>query len=86
MSVVDFAAFHPIFFLHHCQIDRLFEAHLTVNKEAKVRLQQSACAGSGISAEVSSTCERNEKEACFEFVTRCPCRPTRPHPHPCPEP
>lgn len=82
MSVVDFAAFHPIFFLHHCQIDRLFEAHLLVNKEAKVSFQQPACAGFGISAEVRSTRKEKEKEACSEFVTRCPGRPARPHPHP----
>jgi hypothetical protein len=35
MSVVSYAAFHPIFWLHHCNIDRFFEAHLKVNKEAK---------------------------------------------------
>ncbi|KXZ51823.1 hypothetical protein GPECTOR_11g263 [Gonium pectorale] len=28
MTSVSFAAFHPIFFLHHCNVDRLYEAYL----------------------------------------------------------
>eukprot|EP00038_Savillea_parva_P010861 m.193324 g.193324 ORF g.193324 m.193324 type:complete len:873 (-) comp18898_c0_seq1:157-2775(-) len=30
MSSVQFAAFHPIFFLHHCQVDRIYEKYLHV--------------------------------------------------------
>ncbi|EFJ42429.1 hypothetical protein VOLCADRAFT_121539 [Volvox carteri f. nagariensis] len=28
MSSVSFAAFHPIFFLHHCNVDRLYDTYL----------------------------------------------------------
>jgi hypothetical protein len=28
MTSVTFAAFHPVFFLHHCNIDRLYEGYL----------------------------------------------------------
>ena len=28
MTTASFAAFHPIFFLHHCNVDRLYEAYI----------------------------------------------------------
>ena len=30
MTSLRYAAFHPIFFLHHCNIDRLYEKYLTL--------------------------------------------------------
>ncbi|GAX77217.1 hypothetical protein CEUSTIGMA_g4663.t1 [Chlamydomonas eustigma] len=39
MSVVQFAAFHPIFFLHHCNLDRLYETHLATNPHAQAEFQ-----------------------------------------------
>eukprot|EP00965_Chrysotila_dentata_P160301 5293305-Pleurochrysis_carterae.AAC.1 len=32
MTSVKWAAFHPIFFLHHCNVDRLYEAYLTCGR------------------------------------------------------
>lgn len=28
MTSIDYAAFHPLFFLHHCNVDRIYEAYL----------------------------------------------------------
>lgn len=34
MSSVSFAAFHPIFFLHHCHVDRVYERYLIVEPDS----------------------------------------------------
>lgn len=34
MASVEFAAFHPIFFLHHCNVDRIYEGYLKVDPNA----------------------------------------------------
>ncbi len=36
MNVIQFAAFHPLFYLHHCNMDRLYELHLATNPQAQV--------------------------------------------------
>ena len=35
LSSLQFAAFHPSFFLHHCNIDRIYEGYLKVDSDAQ---------------------------------------------------
>ena len=35
MNSVKFASYHPIFFLHHCQIDRIFETYLEMEVDSR---------------------------------------------------
>ena len=41
MSTIEFAAYHPIFWLHHCNIDRIYEGFLAKNgiKDSKTEMQ-----------------------------------------------
>ena len=39
MASVEFAAFHPIFFLHHCNVDRIYEGYLKVDPNAEEEFQ-----------------------------------------------
>lgn len=34
MTSVGFAAFHPIFFMHHCQVDRVYESYLRTEPDS----------------------------------------------------
>lgn len=40
MAQIAGAAYHPIFYLHHCNIDRLYEAYLQVDDDAQEEFQQ----------------------------------------------
>ena len=35
MNSVKFASYHPMFFLHHCQIDRIFETYLEMEVDSR---------------------------------------------------
>ena len=35
MNVIDFAAYHPLFWLHHCNIDRLYESYIAIHGRAE---------------------------------------------------
>eukprot|EP00928_Gymnodinium_smaydae_P078046 TRINITY_DN6164_c0_g1_i1.p1 TRINITY_DN6164_c0_g1~~TRINITY_DN6164_c0_g1_i1.p1 ORF type:complete len:1000 (+),score=140.68 TRINITY_DN6164_c0_g1_i1:170-3169(+) len=35
LSTVEYAAFHPIFFLHHAQVDRVYEKHLQLESPSE---------------------------------------------------
>ena len=35
MTTTSFAAYHPIFFLHHCNVDRLYEAYLKYHPDSQ---------------------------------------------------
>lgn len=35
MASIQFAAFHPVFFLHHCNIDRIYEGYIKVDSDAQ---------------------------------------------------
>ena len=39
MATVEFAAFHPIFFLHHCNVDRIYEGYLKVDSDAQAEFE-----------------------------------------------
>eukprot|EP00928_Gymnodinium_smaydae_P078047 TRINITY_DN6164_c0_g2_i1.p1 TRINITY_DN6164_c0_g2~~TRINITY_DN6164_c0_g2_i1.p1 ORF type:complete len:1025 (+),score=171.15 TRINITY_DN6164_c0_g2_i1:55-3129(+) len=39
LSTVDYAAFHPIFFLHHAQVDRVYEKHLQLESPAECQAE-----------------------------------------------
>ena len=39
MASVEFAAFHPIFFLHHCNVDRIYEGYLKVDSDAQAEFE-----------------------------------------------
>ncbi len=36
MTSVNYAAFHPIFFLHHCNVDRIYERYLTIETDSRL--------------------------------------------------
>ena len=35
MATVEFAAFHPIFFLHHCNVDRVYEGYIKADPDSE---------------------------------------------------
>lgn len=39
MSTVKYAAFDPLFWLHHCNVDRLYESYITLNPDSKMEFQ-----------------------------------------------
>ena len=40
MSSVNYASFHPIFFLHHCAIDRVYERYLAMEPDSQNEFSQ----------------------------------------------
>jgi len=42
MSTVKYAAFDPMFWLHHCNVDRLYESYIAVHPDSKAEFEASA--------------------------------------------
>jgi len=42
MTNLDLAAFHPIFWVHHCNIDRLLETYLELNSDSEGEISRNA--------------------------------------------
>jgi hypothetical protein len=42
MTSIKYAAFHPIFFLHHCNVDRLYEKHVSMESQQECEKEFSA--------------------------------------------
>ena len=40
MTTTSYAAFYPAFFLHHCNVDRLYEAYLQAHPDSQSEFQR----------------------------------------------
>eukprot|EP00961_Rhodomonas_salina_P110398 1485706-Rhodomonas_salina.1 len=75
MTSVRYAAFHPVFFLHHCNVDRIYQRHVTsegpAECAAEFRQRQAQLALQGESVE--QRVEVQQLSAARLYGTGCVC-------------